>query len=103
MTIMGDYTATAPYTCPKSALILANARNKLVSQLLANEPILTNDWAGAIHGLALLAAPLDTNDANYAAVQTRLQTYARSVAATGPQNWGLPIWDWGYIGVFLSE
>ena len=33
MTIMGDYTATAPYTCPKSALILANARIKLVSQL----------------------------------------------------------------------
>ena len=55
MTIMGDYTATAPYTCPKSTLILANARNKLVSQLLADPNFLTNDWAGAINGLALLA------------------------------------------------
>ena len=39
MTIMGDYTATAPYSCPKSTLILANARNKLVSQLLANREL----------------------------------------------------------------
>ena len=54
MTIMGGYTATAPYNCPKSALILANARTSLVSQLLANSNFLTNDWAGAISGLALL-------------------------------------------------
>ena len=75
MTIMGDYTATAPYACPKSALILANARNKLVSQLLASASpsILTSDWAGAINGLALLAG-VAPGDPDYAAVQTRLQT-----------------------------
>ena len=102
MTIMGGYTATAPYNCPKSALILANARTSLVSQLLANSNFLTNDWSGAINGLALLAgvAPADPN---YATVQTRLQTFARALAATTPNPSGLSVWNWGYIGVFLSE
>ena len=101
MTIMGDYTATAPYSCPKSALILANARNKLVSQLLADPNFLTSDWAGAISGLALLAG-VQSGDPNYATVQTRLQSYARALATAGPRQ-GLPIWDWGYIGLFLAE
>ena len=102
MTIMGTYTATAPYNCPKSALILANARASLVSQLLANPNYLTNDWAGAINGLALLGgvAPADPN---YATVQARLQTYARALTATTPNPSGLSVWNWGYIGVFLSE
>ncbi len=100
MTIMGDYTATAPYNCDKSQLILANARNKLVS--LPNASILTNDWAGAINGLALLAGVPD-GDPNFATVQTRLQTYARARATAGPQPVGLPIWDWAYSGLFLAE
>ncbi|MBL9146158.1 MAG: Ig-like domain repeat protein [Verrucomicrobiaceae bacterium] len=102
MTIMGDYTATAPYNCPKSALILANARNALVSQLLANSNFLTNDWAGAINGLALLAG-VAPGDPNYTTVQTRLQTYARALAATTPNFAAVSTWSWGYIGVFLSE
>ncbi|MCE9611135.1 MAG: DUF6288 domain-containing protein [Chthoniobacter sp.] len=102
MTIMGDYTATAPYSCPKSALILANARTSLVSQLLANPNFLTSDWAGAISGLALLAG-VAPGDPNYTTVQTRLQTYARALAVTPPQPSGLYVWDWGYIGVFLGE
>ena len=100
--VMGSYTATAPYSCPKSALILANARNKLVSQLLADPNFLTSDWAGAINGLALLAG-VAPGDANYATVQNRLQTYARARATAGPQQVGLPIWDWGYMGLFLAE
>lgn len=102
MTIMGDYTATAPYNCPKSALILANARNALVGQLLANSNFLTNDWGGAINGLALLAG-VAPGDPNYATVQTRLQTYARALAATTPNFAAVSTWSWGYIGLFLSE
>ena len=102
MAIMGNYTATAPYSCPKSTLILANARISLVSQLLADPDFLTSDWAGAISGLALLAG-VAPGDANYATVQTRLQTFARALAATTPNPSGLYVWDWGYIGVFLSE
>jgi len=100
--VMGSYTDTAPYTCPKSALILANARNRLVSQLLADPNFLSYGWVGAINGLALLAGVVP-GDPNYATVQTRLQTFARSVATTGPQRWGLDIWDWGYASLFLAE
>jgi hypothetical protein len=102
MAVMGDYAATAPYSCPKSSLILANARNKLVSQLLADSNFLTNDWKGGISGLALLAG-VQPGDPDYSTVQTRLQTYARARASAGPQPVGLPIWDWAYIGLFLAE
>ena len=109
MTIMGNYADAAPYSCPKSAVILANARDQLVSQLYANANFLTNDWGGAINGLALMASvqpgyvhpTLPT--ATYAYVQSRLQTFARSVATTGPQQSSLFVWNWGYVGVFLSE
>jgi hypothetical protein len=102
MTLMGDYSATAPYNCPKSSLILANARTKLVGQLTANANFLTNDWKGSISALALLAG-VQPGDPDYATVQTRLQTYARSRASAGPQPVGLPIWDWAYSGLFLAE
>ena len=102
MTIMGNYTATAPYSCPKSALILANARIKLVSQLLADPGFLNNNYGGAIKGLALLASVVPT-DADYAAVQTRLRTFAHTLAALDLKPNGMFIWDWGYMGAFLSE
>ena len=100
MTIMGDYSATAPYTCSKSLLILANARNKLVNQLIDDLGFLTSDWKGAIIGLALLAG-VQPGDPDYATVQTRLQTYARARAAAGPGNAGM--WDVAYSGLFLAE
>jgi len=102
MPIMGNYTATAPYTCPKSALILANARIKLVSQLLADPNFLTSNWSGAINGLALLAG-VAPSDAYYDTVRTRLQTYARALAAAPPNKSGHYTWEWSYIGLFLSE
>ena len=92
MTIMGDYTATALYTCDKSTLILANARIKLVSELLAAPNFLTKNYGGAIKGLALLAS-VAPGDANYATVQTRLQTYARSLASANLALTGCDTWD----------
>lgn len=109
MAIMEDYTATAPYSCPKSDAILAAARNKLVSDLLANSSFLNDDFAGAVNALALLAgvAPGYVHptqpSATYGYVQTRLQTYARSLASTGPTRHGLDVWAWGYEGIFLAE
>jgi uncharacterized repeat protein (TIGR02543 family) len=102
ITILGNYTATAPYSCPKSSLILANARNKLVGQLIADANFLSNDWKGAISGLALLAG-VQSGDPDFTTVQTRLQTYARARATAGPQPASLPIWDWAYSGLFLAE
>lgn len=102
ITIMGNYTATAPYNCPKSALILANARNKLVAQMKADANFLSAYWDGAISSLALLAG-VQPGDPDYATVQTRLQTHARNLAAAGPQEVGLPIWTWAYNTLFIAE
>ena len=93
---MGDYSATAPYNCPKSSLILANAITKL------NAETLSGGWTDAVSGLALLAA-VKPGDANYAAVQTKLQNFAHSLAPANLALTGCDTWNWGYINMFLSE
>ncbi|MEI6607800.1 MAG: DUF6288 domain-containing protein, partial [Verrucomicrobiota bacterium] len=99
--VMGSYTDTAPYSCPKSALILANARTYLVSQLKADANFLGTNYGGAIKGLALMAGVVPT-DTDYATVQTRLQTFAHALVPAAPLT-GCDTWNWGYIGIFLSE
>ena len=99
--VMGSYTDTAPYSCPKSALILANARTSLVSQLKANSNFLSTNYGGAIKGMALMAGVVPT-DTDYATVQTRLQTFAHALVPAAPLT-GCDTWNWGYIGIFLSE
>jgi autotransporter-associated beta strand protein len=102
MTIMGDYSSTAPYDCPKSEAILAAARIQLVSELIADPNFLTTDWKGSISGLALLAG-VAPGDADYATVQSRLQSFAQTLASQTPNPSGLYTWDWAYITLFLSE
>ncbi len=102
---LGEYSATAPYNCPKSAQILANTRNQMVGELLANPNYLGGGHSGAINALALLAS-VKSGDPNYSTVQTRLQTYARSLSVPAYQwepdqeTW---IWEAAYQLVFLSE
>jgi hypothetical protein len=103
LTIMGNYSETAPYSCPKSSLVLANARNNLVAKLMADPNYLyIGTYSSAIHGLALLAG-VQPGDPNYATVQARLQTYARSMASMPPPDTGLNIWAWGHNSIFLAE
>jgi autotransporter-associated beta strand protein len=98
---LGTYSATAPYSCPKSTLILANARDQMVGKLLdpADPDYLGGGHAGAINALALLASVVPGHP-NYAAVQTHLQTYARSLTTPLPGTW---TWDAAYELIFLSE
>lgn len=100
--VMGSYTDSAPYTCAKSTLILANARDLLVSQVLADPKFLPTNYGGAINGMALLAS-VEPSHPEYAKVQSALQAFAKSVAAVNfiPQD--MFVWDWGYLGIFLSE
>ncbi len=91
--VMGDYTATAPYDCEKSKLIFQEA-----CKALDKEP-LTENWTGAVNGLALLA----TGDPQYL---PKLRELAHRL---GPQNLklefksGSVVWDWGYQNLFLCE
>lgn len=101
LAVLGSYSDTAPYQCPKSALILANVRKRLVSELLAQPNFLSADFAGAVNGLALLASA-SPDDPDYAAVQARLQTFARG-AVTKSAQIQENTWHLAYVGLFLTE
>ncbi len=96
LTVMGAYSATAPYACPKSARILANA-----CQYLETHPAFTAGNEGnAVVGMALLAAGRSED-------LPKVQAYARKVAAgvgklTVPLN-QMCAWPWGYNNTFLCE
>ncbi|MEI7900136.1 MAG: DUF6288 domain-containing protein [bacterium] len=94
--VMGAYSDTAPYSCPKSEKIMANAAKSL------QQKIVKNGWggdggSGAISALALLA----TGNSEY---QPLLQKYARSLAPKDLdlERDGIDAWRC-YNGVFLAE
>ena len=91
--VMGTYSDTAPYTCPKSKLILEEA-----CTALAKEPLHEN-WCGAINGLALLA----TGKPEYL---PKVREFARKMAPTtlNLQNEiNGSAWELGYRTLFLCE
>jgi len=91
--IIGTYSATAPWDCPKSKRIFEDA-----CKALEKEP-LREDWAGAVNGLALLS----TGNPDYL---PRVQEFARKLA---PATLDLSkttkgaTWDQGYRNLFLCE
>lgn len=91
--VMGTYSATAPYDCPKSKRIFEDA-----CKVLEKEP-LQESWNGAVNGLALLA----TGKAEYL---PKVRELARRM---GPPSLNLrnqtsgSAWDNGYRNIFLSE
>ncbi len=91
--VMGTYSDTAPYDCPKSKHIFEQA-----CKHLEQEPLPDNLW-GAINGLALLS----TGKAEYL---PKLQAFARQI---GPKTLklelkkGMVVWQWGYKNLFLCE
>ena len=90
--VMGTYSETAPYNCPKSKRIFDEA-----CKVLEKEPLPAN-WHGAINGLALLA----TGRAEYL---PRLKTLAQKLGAmprTSEQR-GMGTWESGYRNLFLCE
>ena len=91
--VMGSYSATAPFNCPKSKLIFDEA-----CKVLENEPLRDDMW-GAVNGLALMA----TGNPEYL---PRVKALAHKI---GPKSLklelkdGMFMWDWGYRNVFLCE
>ena len=86
------YSATAPYNCPKSARILADA-----TKVISNKPFKSPGIANPVLGLAKLAAGI-TND--------ELKTYANSICpATGSlqPRVSYSSWEWAYNNLFLTE
>ena len=82
------YSATAPFNCPKSAVILSNA-----VKVLASRPLNYGSPGSEIVALAMLAS------GNPNLLPT-LQTFARSRTVPQPGDW---FWGPAYCGVFLAE
>jgi hypothetical protein len=91
--VMGTYSATAPYDCPKSKRIFEDA-----CKVLEKEPLEEN-WCGAVSGLALLA----TGNPDYL---PKVRDFARKMA---PATLNLQneingsAWELGYRNTFLCE
>ena len=91
MRVLGTYSETAPYNCPKSAKILEEACAALQTE--------TGMWK-EVSALAMLA----TGDPRYL---PQIKAIAREV---GPPTLkydmpkiGMGVWRMGYLGIFLSE
>ncbi len=97
LTVMGTYSVTAPWDCPKSKRILEEA-----CKVLEKEELKT-DWAGPIQGLALLA----TGNPEYL---PKVEEFARRIAAIEvdpdkkPEGfvWG-DTWALSNRNIFLCE
>jgi len=92
LNIMGTYSATAPYNCPKSKKIFAEA-----CKALEKEPLGEN-WCGAVTGLALLAA--DNPD-----YLPKIKAFAHKMGPTTMDlsKSGYDAWESGYRNLFLTE
>jgi hypothetical protein len=91
--VMGTYSDTAPYNCPKSKLIFDDA-----CKVLEKEPLKEDIW-GAVNGLALMAA----GNPDYL---PRVRELARKMAPPTLKlelKAGMVVWDWGYRNLFLCE
>ena len=91
--VMGAYSDTAPYNCPKSKLILEQA-----CKALEKEP-LDDSWNGAINGLALMAC----GNPDYLPKVRELAHKMGPTTLKLELKDGMVIWDWGYRTIFLSE
>ncbi|MHB1036916.1 MAG: DUF6288 domain-containing protein [Pirellulales bacterium] len=91
--VLGTYGDTAPYNCPKSQRIFADA-----CKVLEKEPLREDLW-GAVNGLALMA----TGNPEYL---PRVRELARKMAPKTLKlelRDGMVTWEWGYRNLFLCE
>lgn len=94
MRVMGAYSRTSPFDCPKSAKIIDLAAAHIMKRGLKEPGIINN-----MNALALLA----TGREEYLPA---IREYAETVAASGRDlrfNLARESWDWSYNNIFLAE
>ena len=92
--VMGSYSATAPYDCPKSRLILEQGCRYLAARKLGD------GVAGEVNALALLAAGRPELLEPVKALAHKVGKSDLKLALDQP---GLVAWDWAYDDLFLAE
>lgn len=93
LAVLGSYSTTAPWNCPKSKLIFEAACKALEKEELKD------NWAGPINGLALLA----TGNPDHL---PRLRDFARKLAPASldlSKKTNGATWELGYKNLFLCE
>ncbi|NQU21772.1 MAG: HEAT repeat domain-containing protein, partial [Candidatus Nealsonbacteria bacterium] len=92
LNVMGTYSDTAPYDCPKSKRIFEEA-----CAALEKERLELNLW-GAINGLALMS----TGNPDYL---PKVREFARKLGASTlrPRRQSMGTWEIGYQNIFLCE
>jgi lysophospholipase L1-like esterase len=92
--VLGSYSPTAPYDCPKSEKILNEAAEKLAERMRKDGYEKQNPIPRALNALGLLA----TGDKKYHPLLKREAEWAAKY-----NNMGFATWYFGYLTTFLSE
>ncbi len=93
--VLGTYSATAPYNCPKSKRILEQGCQALAKRMTHPSYAARQDpIPRSLNALALLAS----GDASYLPLIKREATWAASF-----KNEDMATWYYGYVIVFLAE
>lgn len=108
LTVLGRYSDTAPYDCPKSEAIIRRAADFLVEKVKADKKGKRNVASLKTDLLGLLA----TGETKYIDVVKEVihaSDWARpnpedfAAVARGDKDMGLVTWSWGYTLILLSE
>lgn len=91
--VLGDYSATAPFDCPKSKRILELGCEALAKRL-ENDASKRNPITGSLNALALLAS----GNPKYLPIVKREAEWAANFTNNGMQTW-----YYGYVLSFLAE
>ncbi|MEI7901351.1 MAG: DUF6288 domain-containing protein [bacterium] len=102
--VMGSYSETSPYKCPKAKLIVEQGCRAIMKRgLKAGKYVQGGEWSPDIleniNALALLAS----DNPEYLAA---IKEYAHTLGPPGmklPLKEGMYAWTWSYAGLFLAE
>lgn len=92
--VLGSYSPTAPYDCPKSRIIVERGCEALAERMEEPEYTKQNAISRSLNALGLLAG----GDAAYHRILKREAEWAAAFSEKGFQAW----W-YGYVTVFLAE
>jgi hypothetical protein len=93
--VLGSFSATAPYDCPKSQRILAQGLTRLALRMEEPDYVATTDpIPRCLNALALLAG----GQAEYLSLVTREAEWAAEF-----QTRDFRTWHYGYVMIFLAE
>lgn len=92
--VLGEYSATAPFDCPKSKLILEQGCKAIAAGIKGEKNARQSPITRSLNALALLAS----GNADYLPLLKQEAQWAASFSANDMQSW-----YYGYVIMFLAE